>query len=69
VRQLPHLRDGVHIIPFQIPVIYESVLSEIPLLHLQKKPTLVIHVGVGKSGGFVIESKAHNKHYIKPDIQ
>ena len=65
--------EGVEVICDQIPVAYGFVQDQVPKkwqdLYDPKRIIFYIHVGVsGISDSITLETLAHNKCYLRPDI-
>ncbi|KAG9091313.1 hypothetical protein FRC06_000612 [Ceratobasidium sp. 370] len=58
---------GAHISALEVPVTYSAVLGTIPPLHASKQYDVMLHVGVGRPGGFKIERQAHKTGYNSTD--
>jgi pyroglutamyl-peptidase len=66
VKSLPDKISDYNIIKAEFPVEY-SVKDTLKQLVSKYKPLVCIHCGVGKPGKIVLETKAHNDNYDKPD--
>ncbi|KAH8153642.1 uncharacterized protein LAJ45_02455 [Morchella importuna] len=60
----------ITIIPHPAPVrvAYETIDTLIPSLHAEKKFDYILHIGVAVPGDYEIETVAHEKGYVKGDI-
>ena len=72
VRELKELvvNDDFILVTHQIPVVYAAVDDIVPALWKQRRPKLVIHVGVsGEAKQPTLEQQAHNDGYMRTDIR
>lgn len=60
----------ITIIPHPVPirVAYETIDTLVPSIHAEKKFDYILHIGVGLPGSYEIETVAHEKGYVKGDI-
>ncbi|CUA69860.1 pyroglutamyl-peptidase [Rhizoctonia solani] len=65
----PHVEIEAHISALEIPTSYSAVLSTIPPLHASNQYDTILHLGVGNTGGFLVERLAHKTGYNKPDAE
>lgn len=54
--------------PDFVKVAYETVDTLIPRIHAEQAFDYILHVGVGLPGGYEVETVAHEKGYIKADV-
>ncbi|KAL0631273.1 hypothetical protein Q9L58_009872 [Maublancomyces gigas] len=54
--------------PDFVKVAYETVDTLIPTVHAEKTFDYILHVGVGVPGDYEIETVAHEKGYVKADV-
>lgn len=60
----------INIVPHPefVRVAYQTVDTLIPQIHAQEKFDYILHIGVGLPGGYEIETVAHEKGYVKADV-
>ena len=60
--------DEHQLIVQEVPVSYNYVHKNIPLLLKQHQPQVVIHVGVGHPGRVALETRAYSTGYVRLDV-
>lgn len=58
-----------HISALEVAVTYSAVLSTVPPLHASKQYDVILHVGVGLPGLFMVERLAHKTGYNQTDAE
>lgn len=61
---------GIDLLTKEIPVSYDTVVKDIPLLWNEHKPDLVVHLGVSSiATELTLEKLAHRSGYCKLDVK